>query len=445
MRFILRNTLLFGCLATGARAQTGPGPDAFITWAKANARPIATAAPVPDTKDLAGLRTVVGKARVVGVGESIHGIREFLGLRQRIAQFLIEEMAFTAVALESGLPDSRVVYDYVLGGPVPPRLWEEGITWSMGTFAGTRELIEWMRSYNLNPAHPRKIRFYGMDVVGGNGSWSPALDQVLRYLDKVEPEYSTIARPRLTPLVEKFARPSFTESMDAYAAMPLADRLALAAYITELADRLGSLRLQYLEKSSREEYDWASRIAENLGNGNAMLTNYEARNGVNPVWNARDLAMAQNVRWIREREGPQGGVVVLAHNAHVQRAKSVAVAPNQAVLGMFLVSLIGDDYRNVGFTFNRGAMLGQPGQPTSLPTADSTSIDGVLARVGPSMFLLDLQTIPAGPARDWLNRPIKQRIQSFVTEYNQLESWNGLIFVDQISPTSLPGGSARSP
>lgn len=435
------------CCATSSLslAQPAPNPDAFLAWAKANAQPITTAIPGKDITDLAGLRAVVGTARVVGVGESIHGIKEFLGLRQRVAQFLIEEMGFSAVALESGLPESKPVYDYVLGGPLPPRLWEDGITWTMGSFEGTRALIEWMRAWNLNPASQRKIRFYGMDVVGGNGSWVPAANQVFAYLERVEPEYAGPARASLLPLLEKFARPAFTEANNAYAALPAAERHAIAAYSAELADRLASLRLQYLEKSSREDYDWAWRIAENLRYGNAMLTHYEARNGVNPVWNARDLAMAENVRWIREREGAQGGVAVLAHNAHVQRAKSVQVAANQAVQGMFLESFLGADYKSIGFVFNRGTMPAGPGKEIPLPAADSTSIDGILARVGPPLFLLDLQTVPAGPAKEWLDRPVRQRIQNMATEYNQRASWNALIFVDQITPSRIFESTSRTP
>jgi erythromycin esterase len=415
--------------------QATPDAEPFLRWARANATPIATATPGPDVRDLAGLKPIVGEARVVGVGESIHAIREFLGLRQRVAQYLIEELDFSAVALESGLPDSKMVYDYVLGAPMPPRMWEDGITWTMGSFEGTRELIDWMRAWNLDPKHTRKIRFYGLDVAGANGSWVPALNQVLAYLDRVEPEYAAIARPRLVPLVEKFARPSFNEANKAYSSLPEADRRALAAYVAELADRIASLRHFYVARSAIEDYEWASAIAENLRGANAMLVNFEARNRPNPVWNARDRMMAENVRWIRSREA---GVVVLAHNAHVQRAKSVQVLPSQAVQGMFLASMFGDGYKSIGFTFNQGTMAGKPGGELTLPLADSTSIDGVLARVGKPLFLLDLQKVPPGPAREWLNRPVKQRIQNVVTEYNQLESWNAVIFVDSIAPTRFP-------
>ena len=432
---VIRYCAFLPVIATALSAQqSSTGAEAFLTWARTHATAIATSTPGPDVSDLAPLKQIVGQTRVVGVGESIHGIREFLGLRQRVAQYLIEEMGFSAVALESGLPDAKMVYDYVLGAPMPPRMWEEGITWTMGSFAGTRELVEWMRAWNLDPRRTRKIRFYGMDVAGANGSWKPALDPVLAYLDRVEPEFAASVRTRLVPLAEKFARPSFTEANEAYSALAESDRLALAAHVAELADRVASLRHFYQTKASAEEYDWAFAMTESLRDANAMLVNYEAKARPNPVWNARDRAMAENVEWIRKREGASGGVVVLAHNAHVQRAKSVQVLPTQAVQGMFLASTLGDDYKSIGFTFGEGTMAGaKPREVIALPPADSTSIDGVLARVGKPLFMIDLQNVPEGPARDWLNAPIPQRIQNASTPYNQWQSWNALIFVSRLT------------
>ena len=87
----------------------------FIAWARRNAHPISSALPGPAPGDLEPLRAIVGSARIVGVGESAHGVAEFLGLRQRIAEYLVERMGFTAIAIESGLPESRMVADYFRG------------------------------------------------------------------------------------------------------------------------------------------------------------------------------------------------------------------------------------------------------------------------------------------------------------------------------------------
>ena len=354
-------SLVMMLLAITLNAQTiDNGSKAFEAWARSSARPIATTEPGADLRDLESIREMVGAARVVGVGESDHGIREFLNLRQRIVEFLVQRMGFTAVALESGLPESKIVYDYVEGGAEPPHLWDDGLTWQMSMFSDNRRLIEWMRAYNQNPIHKRKIHFYGMDIAGAKGTWLPALGQVLTYLDKVEPKFAREMRERLLPLAEKFARPGptatdFNASNGAYSELSLPDRNAIAAGISELSDRFDLLRVAYLAASTPEEYDWARQIALNLRYADTLVTDYEARNRENAIWNARDMAMAENVRWMEGREGPAGGVIVLAHNGHVQMITSIAVDPKQAVMGEFLHSLLGDDYPNIGFTFNQGA------------------------------------------------------------------------------------------
>jgi erythromycin esterase len=434
-------------LAINLNAQTSDGGSkAFEAWARSSARPIATTEPGADLRDLEPIREVVGVARVVGVGESDHGIHEFLNLRQRIVEFLVQRMGFTAVALESGLPESKIVYDYVEGGAEPPHLWDDGFTWQMSMFSDNRTLIEWMRAYNQDPAHKRKIHFYGMDIPGAKGTWLPALGQVLTYLDKVEPKFAREMRERLLPLAVKFARLgptnlAFNASNDAYSELSLSDRNAIAAGINELSDRFGLLRVAYLAASTPEEYDWARQIALNLRYANTLVTDYEARNRENAIWNARDMAMAENVRWIEGREGPGGGVVVLAHNGHVQTITSIAVDPKQAVMGEFLRSLLGDDYRNIGFTFNQGAQWDGSGydlHPSPLALADADSIDGVLAKVALPIFFVNLRALPhQSPASEWLEKPRKQRFVTIYPEYDLLRSWDALVFVDTITPSRL--------
>ncbi len=410
------------------------GADAFIVWAKRNAQPIASTRPGPNTDDLMALRQVVGKARVVGVGESIHWSREFLGLRHRIVQFLVERMGFTAVALESGLPESKAVYDYVLGADARPGMWEQGFTSGMGRHRESRELVEWMRAYNRNPAHTRKIRFYGMDVAG-YGSWAPKVRQILDYLERVEPPYATAVRDRLLPLVESFAKSGLIETQDAYSALPAAERQAIAAQVSEVADRFELRRLDYLSRSSLEDYDWAYRIAVNVRY--ACMIAADSRNWY-PGW-GRDPVMAQNIRWIRGREGPDGGVVVLAHNGHVQTSKATAVSANTIAdivklvpTGLFLDDLLGEDYRTIGFTFNRGVM------GVELPPASADSFDGAMARVGLPIYFIDLGRVPkAGPVRQWLDMPVRQRLHTFYAEYNQLRSWDAVVFVETIGPATL--------
>lgn len=449
-----REALYTLALSALSPALAGAPPDAttsadgqlktFIAWARSAAAVLQSSDPDLPVDDLEPLRAIVGDARIVGVGESFHGGREFLRMRHRVTRFLIERLGFDSVAYESGLPEGKLIYDYVLGGEKPARLWEEGFTWTFGDYPEIRALVEWLRAFNMRTGG--RVRFYGIDVAGARGSWLSAAGQVFTYLDKVDPAWSSDIRGRLTPLLTNFARPGrtgldFVASNDAFAKLPLDERTAVAAYLNELFDRFENLRLSYLRASSAEEFDWARQIAFTLRASSNLVTCYEARNRPHPVWNARDADMAANVEWIRQRGSPGGGVVVLAHNGHVQGAVTTAVDPTMANCGTYLRNRFDAGYRTLGFTFGSGSMPTETGSVKQLPRAEPDSLDGALSRIGVPLALLDLRGVPQGaPAVQWLTVPRKQRIQDFYVPYDQLKSWDGLFYVGQVSASSPPAG-----
>ena len=55
------------------------------------------------TDDLQFLKKVIGNRRLVQLGESGHGVREFNIAKVRLIRFLHEEMGFDVIAFESGL------------------------------------------------------------------------------------------------------------------------------------------------------------------------------------------------------------------------------------------------------------------------------------------------------------------------------------------------------
>ena len=78
--------------------------------------------------------------------------------------------------------------------------------------------------------------------------------------------------------------------------------------------------------------------------------------------------MAENVIWALEREGPDGRIVLWAHNAHLVKSpfvwQGLARPPR---LGQFLASILGDDYVNVGFTYYQGNDSGWKPYQTDIP------------------------------------------------------------------------------
>jgi erythromycin esterase-like protein len=140
----------------------------------------------------------VGDRRFVLIGEASHGTHDFYRERARITRRLIDELGFTAVAVEADWPDAYRVNRYVLGTSrdesadaalsdfrrFPAWMWRN---------RDVVEFVEWLRVRNdahRNPA--TKVRFYGLDLYSSRAS----MQAVVAYLDQVDPDAACRARMR---------------------------------------------------------------------------------------------------------------------------------------------------------------------------------------------------------------------------------------------------------
>ncbi|HET9325164.1 MAG TPA: erythromycin esterase family protein, partial [Candidatus Eisenbacteria bacterium] len=108
------------------------------------------------------LRRIVGKARIVALGEGTHGTREFFQLKHRMTQYLATEMGFSVFAIEANLPEAWRINDYVLGGQGDPRALIQGMYFWTWNTEEVLEMVEWMRRFNASKRG--RIEFTGFDM-----------------------------------------------------------------------------------------------------------------------------------------------------------------------------------------------------------------------------------------------------------------------------------------
>jgi len=114
--------------------------------------------------DLEPLRQIIGGARIVSLGESIHTSGGYYEMKHRVFRFLVERMGFRAFAFESPWPDADRVGQYVATCGEPP---EEALRGLFGVWqsAETRDLIQWMCDWNRSHRKKQdKLFFFGFDV-----------------------------------------------------------------------------------------------------------------------------------------------------------------------------------------------------------------------------------------------------------------------------------------
>src|SRR5580692_3061798 len=105
-------SLFFTIVVYGQNAPT----ESFQDWARQHVHTIDSVdKDTHDDVDLRPLRDIIGDAHVVAFGEPFHGGHEPLAMRNRFIRYAVTQLGFTAIALETGLSTSKLIYDHVLG------------------------------------------------------------------------------------------------------------------------------------------------------------------------------------------------------------------------------------------------------------------------------------------------------------------------------------------
>ena len=137
-------------------------------------------------------------ARFALLGEASHGTHEFYKERAEITRRLITEQGFGFVAVEGDWPDAYRVNRYVRGesddgGPeealgdfrrFPSWMWRN---------TDVVDFVAWLREWNdALPLGEPRVGFYGLDLY----SLYTSMEEVIRYLDEIDPEAAQRARER---------------------------------------------------------------------------------------------------------------------------------------------------------------------------------------------------------------------------------------------------------
>jgi erythromycin esterase len=342
------------------------------------------------------MKAVIGSARIVALGEATHGTREFFQLKHRLLEFLVTEMGFTTFAIEANWPESLAVNDYVLHGKGNPAKALAGLHFWTWNTEEVLDQIQWMRRYNAHNTHKTKVIFAGFDAQ----FTALAATTIKGYLTRVDPAFAAGIAPRLV-LFEKEYRD--------YSTLSEADVDALHSTVQDLAERLRAEERTYVARSTVQEWRLACQHARIL----RQVDEQRRAGGDDKTrYMIRDKAMAENVAWILENEGPRCKMVVWAHNGHVARDPRGIFDGAVVSMGMHLARRFDAELVVVGFAFGEGGFQAvvkekegnrRPIREVSIGPAPDETLDAVLARTGIPLFILDLRHVDED-ATQWLQQ-----------------------------------------
>jgi erythromycin esterase len=451
LRIVTRNrftALALLLVSAAAAAQPDSGRAAFLDWSGRALQPLTTVRPDAPFTDLSPLGRLIGDADLVALSEADHGMAEPLKFRNRLFRYLVEHLGFTAIAIESGVTESRVVHDYVRGGPGElPTVMAQGISWTFDQLPQNADLVRWMREYNANPRTTRKISFYRFDVPGSPGNAAAnrgmrtAADAALAYLDNVDSAAAAALHTRLDQWLPSVRIDRRQVPGPRYTDLTAAERDALTAAVADLVTLFEHRQARYMQSSSPSDYEWAYRSALGARAADAWLRKVAAGgvDGFPQAMEVRDRMQAENVRWIVDQQQPNGKVLLFAAWVHVATTPlpywgAASARSDTAVAGTYLRRQFGNRLVTIGNLHRRGTWYCGP-DSVSRDDAVQGSLSQLLGTLSRPLFLLDLRAAPP-PVRSWLDqeRVVSDAYPWGRYELNVARGFDMLLYMDRITP-----------
>ena len=416
-----------------------PGPE-DLDWLAGHASPLHSTEPDGGgPADLARFDGIVGDARIVALGESTHGTREFFTLKHRLLRHLVRERGFTVFAIEANQLAVERIDRFVRFGEGTARQAMRAM-FAVWNTESMLDLVEWLRAHNA--AHPdRMVRFVGYDMQDHRGP----LDTLRAFLARAEPAllprveslaagYGT-ERSMFTPHVADSVRQAWRHEAEG-----LSGEIARreAGWLAAAGSRADSLRIA-----------WAVQSGELLRQAAALNATLNSPD--------RDRFMADNLDWALATLAPGQKAVVWAHDVHVSRGGDPELSFNAGQqMGAYLARRHGDAFRTFSLLTHEGAYTATrsfqdhtmieaeafPGPPGSLEEA----LHRLLRPDNAVGWIVDLRPAREGEGGTWLRAPRPLRHVGYAAyDYGfELEAvfpleFDGVLFVDR-STASRPLG-----
>ena len=429
--------------------------NSFVAWAKENAVDIESVDPLHDNgDDLRAVAAAIGEdIEIVALSEGCHNSRQMMSLHHRIVRHLVEHCGFNVVATETGLPESRLIHDYVQNRPVTDVevMYKSGLNKMYSEWQEGRELVEWMRSYNQG--HGNKLHYYGLDIGGFYENWKLPMDLVYAYLRSVDPKFGQTLQEKLAPFLNVMsvkARINYNEKLSAL------ERTQLAVHLQEAVEHFDQNEEEYVSRSlNRSEFEWARqsiismRLAEHYYRN--ILDTKTSRRPLFSGLNGRETAMHQNMMWVLEtrkrqlRPGEKLRVIWINHVIHTKtetqyhdntwRFLTPAGQMISEAVGREKLFVIGMAYAKGSYWRNwQRGLDSRSVDVVPEPKGGGDGLEPILSTVRRSNYYLHLDKMPTQYS-PFSNSALWVRENDYFIKI-ALKEWNACIYLNETDPAT---------
>jgi erythromycin esterase-like protein len=323
------------------------------------------------------------------------------------------------------------------------------------------DLLDWLRTFNATRPGGGAVHITTFDPQ----NLSVAIyNNVQQYFARFDSQDAGVVQGWLRPLVPRLNPISEWEAT--YLMLPLTQRKDAATAAARAYDLANANRDRLVGSSGEAHYIAILQDLRVIAQHARLMSEQSTGNPTSSTGSAafnqeRDADMAENLTWTRDHLVSRGGVIALAHNAHVEvnaDERQTMYDPHGRgfqSMGWHLHAALGNDYLAIGGSFASGRFnaigsIGgatRPLQPYEAGAVDPRSANATFAAVQQSTYLVDLRHPTTGSVSTWLGSPQKLRFvgglydptspQDFYETVALSAAYDAILHVQISTPTHL--------
>lgn len=350
------------------------------------------------------------KARLVGIGDNVHGSASVIKLKNIISQNLIENEDFTLLAIEDSPCVGETLNQYI-SGVTDSEKNDMNVMYDNPEF---KKFLSWLREYNKSAT--QKVKIFGVDV-------NSRYENQIEYIDHATSHKYSTQLDTIRSILESVIN-IFKENKD-YGKMPFTEeqKQSYKVNIENIKEAINSLDTDNTQK---------------------ILLNYYIKNLLDYLTldrKEREKQMAENMNWLLALY-PNEKMIYLAHNSHVGNTYSDKVKKT----GAWLKELLNDKYYIIGSCYFDGTDLYKKyalGNSLSvINEAVKGSYEYLFHQIKDDCFYIDLSRLTEQPSNKWLFQPMLMRnygVEPFNYYYefsitNLTQMYDGIVFIKRSIP-----------
>lgn len=408
-------------------------PDENLSWAQwgiNNSDPIRSLTS-EDYRDLMFLNDYLQGKRIVQLGESGHGVKEFNQVKVRMIKYMHEVLGYNVLAFESGLYECYKAETRTIGTPTIQARTIMAQT-IFGVW-GTEEVAELFEYILATQSTSSPLILTGFDVqvssFQGITDRSTFMENVIRVFDA---DYAREVRNFDTDFIAQVtSNPNFSSVLQQRADEYKAHYQALAAYIEANEQALIATYI-----GDDNDIKVVKQIARYVPYNIDQLL-FRGQENTRGSIESRDRGMAENLSFVANELYPNEKIMVWAHNFHIRHMNTQVQGSDggMRVMGEWLHPEFGDELYTVGIYMYRGQAADNQRNVYDVLPATSGSLESIFYRMRRQYNFLDISSQNPQDGNEWLY--IRTPVKSWgvrALEMNLSENYDAILFIDTVSP-----------